>query len=128
MSLDNIIGVDEAGEILGLSPGSIKNMCAAGKLNCKKIGKTWILNKEELFMSKFESLNETNSTIIERDGIELRTTQDPYVSDCGGFYKAPAISIFGGEYEITWKVINEETTDESEACDWDNPVDVTVVG
>lgn len=126
--LDNIIGVEEAAEILGLSPGTIKNMCAAGKLNCKKIGKTWILNKEELYMSKWEALNETNSTIIEWNEIELRTTQDPHVSDDGKFYKAPAISIFGGEYEITWEVINFDTTDESEACDWDNPIEVTLVG
>ena len=46
--LDNIIGVEEASEILKLSPGSIKNMCAAKKLPCKKIGKTWILDKSKL--------------------------------------------------------------------------------
>lgn len=125
--LDKIIGVDEAGKILGLSPGTIKNMCAAGKLYCKKIGKSWVLTKEELYMMKWEMLNETNSTILEGE-IELRTTQDPYVTDDGKYYKAHAIDVFGGEYEITWEVIDFETTDESSACDWDNPVDVTIVG
>lgn len=45
MSLDNIIGAEEAAEILGLSPGTVKNYCAAGKLQAKKIGKTWVLDK-----------------------------------------------------------------------------------
>lgn len=44
-SLNDAIGVDEAAEILGLSAGTVKNMCAANKLPCKKIGKTWILDK-----------------------------------------------------------------------------------
>ncbi|MGN7402717.1 hypothetical protein ACTHO0_22950 [Cytobacillus praedii] len=79
-------------------------------------------------MVKFEELNETNSTILEVEGIEIKTTQDPYLSDCGKFYKAHAINIFGGEYELKWKVINFETTDESEACDWDNPVEIVLVG
>jgi excisionase family DNA binding protein len=46
--LENIIGVEEAANILRLSPGTIKNMCADGKLECKKIGKTWVLDKTNL--------------------------------------------------------------------------------
>lgn len=46
--LDNIIGVEEAAKILGLSPGTIKNMCAANKLPAKKIGKTWVIDKTKL--------------------------------------------------------------------------------
>lgn len=46
--LDNIIGVEEASKILKRSAGTIKNMCAAKKLPCKKIGKTWILDKSQL--------------------------------------------------------------------------------
>ncbi|PFY57610.1 helix-turn-helix domain-containing protein [Bacillus pseudomycoides] len=46
--LDHIIGVEEAAEILGLSPGTVKNKCAAGELLAKKIGKTWILDKNIL--------------------------------------------------------------------------------
>ncbi|MED1742059.1 helix-turn-helix domain-containing protein [Bacillus swezeyi] len=45
--LDKIMGVDEASELWGLSPGYIKNLCAAGKIECKKIGKTWIISKEQ---------------------------------------------------------------------------------
>jgi excisionase family DNA binding protein len=46
--LDNIIGVEEAAAILGLSPGTVKNKCAAGELPAKKIGKTWIIDKTQL--------------------------------------------------------------------------------
>jgi excisionase family DNA binding protein len=46
--LENIIGVEEAAEILGLSPGYIKNLCARGKIEAKKVGKTWVLDKTNL--------------------------------------------------------------------------------
>ncbi|MET1134704.1 helix-turn-helix domain-containing protein [Bacillus subtilis] len=45
--LDKIMGVDEASELWGLSPGYIKNLCANSKIECKKIGKTWIISKEQ---------------------------------------------------------------------------------
>lgn len=47
MSLDNIIGVDEASKLWGLSPGTIKNYCADGKIIAKKIGKTWVIDKTQ---------------------------------------------------------------------------------
>ena len=50
--LDNIIGVDEAAKILNLSPGTIKNKCAAGKILAKKIGKTWVLDRNEVMKLK----------------------------------------------------------------------------
>lgn len=54
--LENIIGVEEAAEILELSPGTVKNMCAEGKLYSKKVGKTWILDKTNLEVIKMENL------------------------------------------------------------------------
>lgn len=45
--LNNIIGVEEASQLWGLSPGYIKNLCAANKIKCKKIGKTWIIDKTQ---------------------------------------------------------------------------------
>jgi excisionase family DNA binding protein len=54
--LDNIIGVEEAAKILNLSPGTIKNMCASHKLQAKKIGKTWILDKNNLEVNKMTKL------------------------------------------------------------------------
>jgi hypothetical protein len=46
-TLNNAIGVEEAHSISGLSAGYIKNLCAAGKITAKKIGKTWIIDKEQ---------------------------------------------------------------------------------
>ncbi len=47
MSLENVMGVEEASERWNLSPGYIKNLCAEGKVEAKKIGKTWIIDKEQ---------------------------------------------------------------------------------
>lgn len=46
--LENIIGVNEAAELSGLTPGTVKNYCAIGKYPSKKIGKTWIIDKVKL--------------------------------------------------------------------------------
>lgn len=48
MSLDNMIGVEEAAELLGFKPGTIKNMCANGKIKAKKIGNTWVIDKTQI--------------------------------------------------------------------------------
>ncbi|MBY7115117.1 helix-turn-helix domain-containing protein [Bacillus sp. 17RED48] len=61
--LDNVIGVNDAHLISGLSPGHIKNLCAAGAVESKKIGGTWVINRErfeEWFKCSCE--NKTNST------------------------------------------------------------------
>lgn len=46
--LDSVIGVNEASEITGLSPGTIKNQCAEGRIEAKKIGQTWVIDKIKL--------------------------------------------------------------------------------
>lgn len=63
--LENIIGVDEAAEILGLSPGTVKNYCAQGKIKAKKIGKTWVMDK-----TKLEEENKMKVTIEYRKNHE----------------------------------------------------------
>jgi hypothetical protein len=45
--LDEIVGVEEASRLWHLSPGHIKNLCAQGKIKAKKIGKTWVLLKNQ---------------------------------------------------------------------------------
>nr|AKO69675.1 DNA-binding protein [Aeromonas sp. Ne-1] len=44
-SLYNVIGVEKAASILNLAPGTVKNMCADGKIPAKKVGKTWIIDE-----------------------------------------------------------------------------------
>lgn len=46
-AIDNVMGVEEAASQWELSPGHIKNMCAAGKIVAVKIGKTWIIEKQQ---------------------------------------------------------------------------------
>jgi len=46
--LKNVIGVNEASKITGLSAGTIKNYCAEGKIVSKKIGQTWVIDKNIL--------------------------------------------------------------------------------
>lgn len=45
--LPEVIGVEEAAEKWGLSAGYVKNLCAAGKVKAKKIGKTWVLDRNQ---------------------------------------------------------------------------------
>ena len=78
-------------------------------------------------MTNFKDLNVTNSTIIELEGKEYRTTQEPFVNDEGTEYKAHAVDEANNEFMIVWDINHsdfENLEDESEACDWDNPVRV----
>ncbi|MGG2024174.1 helix-turn-helix domain-containing protein [Gottfriedia sp. S16(2024)] len=45
--LDSIIGAQEASEIWGLAPAYIKDLCAKGEIKAKKIGKTWVIDKNQ---------------------------------------------------------------------------------
>lgn len=45
--LDQIMGVEEAAELWRLTPGTIKNYCASGRVISKKIGKTWVIVKDQ---------------------------------------------------------------------------------
>ncbi|MED3865266.1 hypothetical protein [Priestia megaterium] len=77
-------------------------------------------------ITEFSKLNERNSTIIEYEGQELRTIEDPYQEEAG-LYQAIALNQSDDKFTITWEVNHpdfENLTDESEACDWDNPIKV----
>lgn len=45
--LQMVIGVEEAAEMWNLSPGYVKNLCAVGKIKAVKIGKTWVIDKNQ---------------------------------------------------------------------------------
>lgn len=140
--LERIIGVVEAGEMWGLSPDHVKKLCRDGVVRSKKIGKTWVVDKEQSNpkggnkMIKFDDLNERNSTLFTWNGekiggqpIMLGTVQDPYPCDWAemgvpSFYEAVAIDVFDNEYKVKWEVLDPEIDDESEICDWDNPISV----
>lgn len=71
--LDEIIGVDEAAELWGLSPGYIKNLCAAKKIISKKIGNVWVIDKRQP--------NPSKKTIKEPDHDEIKAKFQKFVQD-----------------------------------------------
>ncbi|KIL12207.1 hypothetical protein B4127_1538 [Bacillus pumilus] len=76
---------------------------------------------------KFQDLNHNNSTIVVFEGKEYRTTQNPHVNNDGTHYTAHAVDKMNEEYTIEWEISVvdfENLEDESEACDWENPVSV----
>lgn len=46
-NLENVMGVEKASKIWGLSSGYIKNLCSEGKIKAKKIGNTWVIDKRQ---------------------------------------------------------------------------------
>ena len=45
--LEMIMSVDDAAKMWDSTPGYIKNLCAANKIRCIKIGKTWVIDKTQ---------------------------------------------------------------------------------
>lgn len=56
MGIKNMVGVEELAKIIHLSPGTIKNYCAEGKIKAKKIGKTWVVDKNDIWEEKNDEL------------------------------------------------------------------------
>lgn len=46
-ALNGIMGTEEAAERWGLSQDHIKRLCRDGKVKCIRIGKTWVLDKNQ---------------------------------------------------------------------------------
>jgi excisionase family DNA binding protein len=43
-----LYGAKDASELLFLSEGTVKNLCAAGKIKADKIGPTWVIQESNL--------------------------------------------------------------------------------
>ncbi len=46
--MSTYFSVQEASSTLGVTPQRIRTLCRSGKIQCDKIGSTWIVNKEDL--------------------------------------------------------------------------------
>ncbi|NEZ43329.1 helix-turn-helix domain-containing protein [Paenibacillus alvei] len=46
-ALENIMTVEEAAEEWGLAPGTVKNYCAQGKVQAKKVGRDWAIDRNQ---------------------------------------------------------------------------------
>ena len=65
--LENVIGVSEASKITKLAEGTIKNYCAAGRIQAKKIGKTWVIDKIKLGeWTKMKTLNYNGLDLVDK--------------------------------------------------------------
>jgi hypothetical protein len=45
--LDELMDVQEAGALWGLSPAQVKQHCAAGNVLAKKLGNAWVIVREQ---------------------------------------------------------------------------------
>lgn len=70
--LDSIIGVNDAAELWGLSPGYVKNLCAKGEVKAKKVGNTWVIDKNQDNPSAKEDNKMTQSKHYESVGDSLK--------------------------------------------------------
>ena len=82
---------------------------------------------------------------VEHNGVELALTQQAYVNGTDGAvrYYAAAIDTDGNDYRVEWDTTarwdaaeaayktdpanNDAPEDESLACDWNNPVEITAL-
>lgn len=75
---------------------------------------------------------------VEIEGKEYVLVQDAYLDgmDANAAYFAAAIKIddepdedgYVPLYKVEWNIVNPETEDAGDACDWENPADVDVTG
>ena len=69
------------------------------------------------------------------DGVVYALCQQAYIdnygTDGGVRYYATAIDADGNKYKVTWETIEYDdghvSDDESDACDWDNPISVDLI-
>lgn len=47
MPLDNIMGTEEAAELWQLSQHHVKKLCREGKVKAKRIGNTWVIDRNQ---------------------------------------------------------------------------------
>ena len=67
-------------------------------------------------------------TQVKLNGTEYTLTQDAYYSNgSDNEYQAQATDKLGNEYMVYWTIIGDENAEESDMCDWDNPVRVELI-
>jgi hypothetical protein len=76
-----------------------------------------------------EKLEQHGSPVHAADGTHVWLLDDAYMGSHGPAmeecYKAAGIDAAGHPWRIVWEIIPHATDDESAACDWDNPIEVS---
>lgn len=90
--------------------------------------KVWLTTLEKF--QKYIDENEEVFKMIEYNGLKLTLDQDAYISGSHEepYFEAHAHDKQGNEYMVTWypkSDWDESEIDASDACDWDNPDEVS---
>jgi hypothetical protein len=80
-----------------------------------------------------DQLEKAHGMVKAANGAIVYLTQDAYLDAnphnlSEAIYSARGIDSFLNEYRIAWEIIDTDTDDESNACDWDAPYLVECLG
>ncbi len=110
----------------GVSRVTISNL-RAGRSDWSKV---WLTTLEK-FQKYIDENKEEIKMELTYNGIKLILDQDAYITGTHEepYFEAQAHDEQGNEYMVTWypKDWDESEIDASDACDWDNPDEVTEI-
>ena len=71
-------------------------------------------------------MTKSNNNTVTINSKTYTLTQDAYIDSDGSrdYYTAHAVDADNNEYYIIWDIVDAESDDESNACDWENPSDI----
>jgi len=87
----------------------------------------------------FDKCKARNGSVHDGSRQEYALLEQPYISDSGNTFQATAVTIGmlnsadeDGEHDVLfdkhamifWNIIHHNITDDSDACDWDKPVNL----
>lgn len=71
-------------------------------------------------------MTKSNNNTVTHNSKTYTLTQDAYITGNGSrdYYRAHAVDADNNEYYIIWDIVDAESDDESNACDWKKPSDI----
>ena len=83
-----------------------------------------VITSEKVYSAaELESLFSVYGGTMNNHGHRVTLIQEAYLSGTSDdpYYEATGCDDYGNCYNVRWEIINNETDDESDACDWSNP-------
>jgi len=80
-------------------------------------------------MTTYAQALAANNGTVKHGDLTLALTQQAYAAYAGDAYYASAIDEDGDKYHVTWATLCDlaDIDDESEACDWANPINIEAI-
>lgn len=72
-------------------------------------------------------IDRTHGTVRATDGNPVFLEQQAFIVDTET-YRAHGVDARGNEYRVEWDIVDVDSEDEGNACDWDNPRSVMRIG